>query len=107
MKKIPHINAVGGSSNYTRGDSGNDLFPRNQDPDTRTAKQWLKQFEAKTGTKWYPKKNTKKPVICVETGVKYRSLGEAEQKLRIWNLYKHIKGDPAHKTVKGLTFRYL
>lgn len=106
MKKIPpYINTIGGSSGYSRSEE-NDLFPRNQDPDTRTAKEWLKQFEAKTGTKWYPK-NTKKPVVCVETGVTYKSLGEAERKLRLWNLYKHIKGDPRHRTIGGLTFRYI
>ena len=55
-----------------------------------------------------PEGNKSRAIVCVETGVVYRTVYEASKTLKIAtsSLYPHLKGLEGHKSVGGLTFRY-
>ena len=52
--------------------------------------------------------NRKGPIICNETGQKFRNQAEAVQMMGInqSRLCQHLRGVPGYKTVKGLTFSF-
>jgi len=95
-----------------------DLFPREQHPDERTAKEFFADMEKKNFKRKFVEKvinearvryPNRKPIICLTTGEVFEGVNLAARKydLANGNLNRHLKGDPQYNHCKGLKFQYI
>jgi len=93
-----------------------DIFPRNQHPDTRSDKEYMKMLNQRLGIQtkeygsktvsWYPRTNDRYriPVKCLNNGQRYDTIKQAAESLGLdYRLVgKQVKGKI--RTTKGYQF---